>query len=113
MGLKRVRNDLFGLAGLVEAHHTLGHDKEAREAMARLLFVTSDADKGLAVLERTKALGVKAEPKDSSPAPQRNYARFTLSKYGPPLWAPYEAPNLDAVDHENKTSSLGEYRARM
>ncbi|MGH9671987.1 MAG: hypothetical protein ACRD44_02310, partial [Bryobacteraceae bacterium] len=36
--LKLTRNDIFSLAGLVEAHHLLGERKKAEEYMARLLY---------------------------------------------------------------------------
>lgn len=110
--LTLVRNDLFSLAGLVEAHHALAHAEPARAAMARLLFVTSDADRGLPVLERVKATAVRAEPRDSSPAKQRNYKRESLAEYGPAVWQPYAAPSFDAVDHEKKRVTLDEYRGR-
>jgi peroxiredoxin len=110
--LKRVRNDLFSLAGLVEAHHALGHTEEARSAMARLLYVGMNADKGLAAIEKAKGIGVTAEPRDSSPAKQRNYVASTLVRYGPALWEPFAAPQLDAIDGMKKRVSLDEYRGK-
>jgi peroxiredoxin/tetratricopeptide (TPR) repeat protein len=111
--LTLVRNDLFSLAGLTEAQRVLAHTEAARAAMARLLFVTADADRGLAVLERAKATGVRAEAADaSSPAPQRNYKRESLAKYGPAVWQPFAAPALGAVDHEKKQVTLEEYRGK-
>lgn len=110
--LTRVRNDLFSLAGLVEAHHALGQEDKARSYMARLLYVTANADKGVAVLERAKVTGVTATPADQSPAPQRSYVAFTLSKYGPALWDPFKAPALAVVDHENKKVSLDDYKGK-
>ena len=110
--LARVRNDFVSLAGLVEAHHAMDNDDAARAAMARLLFVTSDADPGLVALERAKATGVKADPKDSSPAPQRNYAKVTLTQYGPALYEPYSAPALEALDQDKKGVTLDQLKGK-
>src|SRR5215216_1209164 len=73
--LELVRNDGFALAGLVEAYQAMNEKDKARDAYGRLLYVWGDADAGLKVLERARASGIKAEPKDNSPAPQRNYKR--------------------------------------
>ena len=108
--LTLVRNDIFALAGLVEAHHALGQTKKAQAAMSRLLFTTSAADQGLAVLERARATGLKATPADNSPAPQRLYTKVPLDQYGPKSWEPHAAPELTAVDHENKPVSLKDYQ---
>ena len=53
-----------------------------------------------------------ATPADQSPAPQRSYVAFTLSKYGPALWDPFKAPALAVVDHENKKVSLDDYKGK-
>ena len=106
------RNDGFALAGLVRAHAALGETDKARDAMARLLYVWADADKGLQPLELAIATGIKAAPKANVPAPERNYAKFSLARYGPNRWEPYAAPLLDAVDVDAKHVSLEEYRGK-
>ena len=106
------RNDIFALSGLVRAYAALGEKAKAEDDMARLLFVASNADAGLKILERAKATGVTATPRDSSPAPQRNYARVPLDHFGPPRWEPYEAPALEVRDAAGKSVSLAEYRGK-
>lgn len=108
--LQLAKNDIFSLAGLVQAHHALGQKKEAEAAMARLLFQASDADRGLKILERATATGVTARPKDSSPGPQRNYAQAKLDGFGPNAWSPYEAARLKARDTAQQTVSLENYK---
>jgi len=110
--LTLTKNDLFALSGLVRAHAALGETSQAQEAMARLLFVASDADKGLKILERAKATGITAVPRDSSPAPQRNYAMTSLEKYGPNRWEPYAAPPLEVRDAAGKHVTLADYRGK-
>ena len=110
--LIRVRNDIFSLSGLVEAHSALGHKKEAGEAMARLQFFAADAEPDLPVFARAKATGATADPKDISPGPQRNYKRFALDKLGPPLWSPFKAPQVDLIDTEGKHVSLDQYKGK-
>jgi peroxiredoxin len=80
--------------------------------MARLLYVTADADKGLAILQRAAATGVTAAPRDSSPGPQRNYLRTSLEKFGPEKWEPYAAPALDVKDSAGKRVTLAEYKGK-
>jgi len=108
--LELTRNDWFALAGLVEAYTATGEKIKAEDAMARLLHVTSDADKGLKPLERARSTGVHAPPRDSSPGPQRNYKAMNMDQFGPAVWEPYAAPGLDVVDHEGKRVSLGDYK---
>jgi peroxiredoxin/tetratricopeptide (TPR) repeat protein len=110
--LELTRNDIFALSGLVRAYAALGEKAKAEDDMARLLFVASNADAGLKILERAKATGITATPRDSSPAPQRNYARVPLDHFGPPRWEPYEAPALDVRDAAGKPVSLAEYRGK-
>ena len=110
--LERVRNDGFALSGLVEAYATLGEKAKAQDALGRLLFVWSDADPNLGFLERAKASGLDAQPRDASPGPQRNYKRVTLDHLGPQRWEPYEAPELSANDSKGKPVSLKEYRGK-
>ncbi len=106
------RNDGFALAGLVRAYHALGNTVEAQNALARLRHVWSDADAGVKPLEVALGTGIKAEPKDSSPAAQRNYLRTSLEKYGPNRWEPYQAPVLDALDVDSKRLTLDEYKGK-
>jgi peroxiredoxin len=110
--LELTHNDLFALSGLVRAHAAAGDREKAQDAMARLLYVSANADAGLQVLERAKAAGVTAEPRDSSPGAQRNYARLPLDQYGPPRWQPYAAPQLDVRDSTGKRVTLEEYRGK-
>lgn len=106
------KNDLFALSGLVRAYAAAGEAAKARDAMARLLFVSADADKDLAILARAAASGITAAPRDSSPGPQRNYLRTSLEKYGPNQWEPYAAPLLDVKDPAGKRVTLDEYRGK-
>ncbi len=110
--LEVVTNDAFALAGLAEAWFALGEKEKAREAYARLLHVWSDADSGLKLMDRVKALGLRAEPKDVSPRKQRNYKQTPLDKFGPGQWVAYAAPKLEAIDAEKKRVTLEEYRGK-
>ena len=106
------KNDLFALSGLVRSYAAMGDTAKAQDAMARLLFVTADADPNLAIVERAKATGITATAHDSSPAPQRNYVRASLEKFGPNRWDPYPAPLLDVTDSAGKHVSLSDYRGK-
>jgi tetratricopeptide (TPR) repeat protein len=110
--LALTRNDLFALSGLVRAHSALGDKAKAQDAMATLLFVTADADKGVPAIARAMAAGVTATPRDSSPGPQRNYLRTSLEQFGPNHWEPYPAPALDVKDSAGKRVTLEEYKGR-
>lgn len=110
--LEIVRNDGFALSGLVEAYNALGDKGKATDAYARLLYIWSDAEPGLKWLEQAKALGLKAQPKDVSPGPQRNYKSTVLTQLGPSVWEPFDAPELNAVDAQGKTVSLKDYRGK-
>jgi peroxiredoxin len=110
--LDLTKNDLFALSGLVRAYSTLGQKENARQAMARLLYVTANADKGLKVVESAKATGITAEPKATTPALERNYARVPLERYGPARWEPYQAPELEVRDLDGKRVSLAAYRGK-
>ena len=105
-------NDGFALAGLVRAHAALGETEKAKARMAQLNAVWSDADRGLKPLEQARSTGISAPPKDPSPAPQRNYLRTTLDKFGPNRWEPYSAPALQAVDSDGKPVTLAEYKGK-
>jgi len=80
--------------------------------MARLLFVTADADQGLAIVSRAMATGITATPRDSSPRPQRNYLRTSLEKFGPNKWEPYPAPALDVKDAAGKQVTLNQFKGK-
>ena len=110
--LTLTHNDLFALSGLVRAHAALGEKAKAQDAMARLLFVASDADAGLRIIQQAKVTGINAAPRDSSPAPQRNYALTSLERFGPNRWEPYGAPKLDVRDAAGKHVSLEDYRGK-
>jgi peroxiredoxin len=110
--LDLTHNDLFALSGMVRAENALGETARAQDAMARLLYVTADADKGLAILQRAMATGVTATPRDSSPGSQRNYLRTSLEKFGPDKWEPYAAPALDVKDSAGKRVTLDEYKGK-
>jgi peroxiredoxin len=110
--LDLTKNDLFALSGLVRAYAALGETEKARDAMARLTYVTANADKGLNVVERARATGIAAEARASTPAPERNYARVQLDQYGPARWEPYEAPELTVRDTSGKLVSLAQYRGK-
>jgi predicted Zn-dependent protease len=90
--LAAVPNEPFALAGLAEARHKLGDETGAAEASARLRFVWSDAEPGNRRLDRIKALNLRGEPIDRSPAPQRNYRKASLDRFGPAIWQPNAAP---------------------
>jgi peroxiredoxin len=109
-GLQLTRNDIFSLSGLVRAYSMLNETAKADEAMAKLLFVTAHAEPGLAILQRAKATGIQATPKDDSPGSQRRYTTIALDHYGPPRWEPYTAPELEVKDAAGKTVTLEQYR---
>jgi peroxiredoxin len=110
--LKAVPNDPFSLAGLVQAHHALGEDKQAADAMGRLEFVWSDAEAGLRWLHDARATGVKSPPIDRSPGEQRPYRKTTLEQYGPAIWSPFAAPALDVTDSTGKRLTLDQFRGK-
>jgi peroxiredoxin len=110
--LTLTRNDLFALSGLVRAYSAMAEKSKAEDAMARLLYVAADADKGLAIIHRAQATGITAAPRDSSPGPQRNYMRTSLEKFGPEKWEPYAAPSLDVKDADGKRVSLEQYKGK-
>ncbi len=110
--LTLTHNDLFALSGLVRAYAGAGEKAKAEDAMARLLFVSSDADKDLPILRRATAAGIAATPRDSSPRPQRNYLRTSLERFGPNRWEPYTAPPLEVTDSAGKRVTLDEYKGK-
>ena len=111
-GLTLVHNDLFSLSGLVRAYSAMGEKARAEDAMARLMFVAADADKGLAIISRAMETGVKASPRDSSPGSQRNYLLTSLEKFGPNKWEPYAAPALDVKDAAGKRVTLDQFKGK-
>jgi peroxiredoxin/tetratricopeptide (TPR) repeat protein len=110
--LKAVPNDPFSLAGLVLAHHALGENKLASDAMGRLLFVWSDAEPGLRWLAAARATGVTATPIDRSPGAQRSYRRTSLDQFGPAVWTPFAAPALDVLDPAGRRITLDQFRGK-
>jgi peroxiredoxin/tetratricopeptide (TPR) repeat protein len=110
--LKAVPNDPFALAGLVRAHHALGENKLASEAMGRLAFVWSDAEPGLRWLDAARATGVSSTPIDRSPGKQRSYRKTTLDQFGPAIWVPNAAPALEVTDPTGKRITLDQYRGK-
>ena len=110
--LTLTKSDIFSLSGLVRAYAAAGERAKAEDAMGRLLFVAADADKGVALLDRAKATGITAKPRDSAPAPQRNYLRTSLERFGPNKWEPYAAPALDVKDSSGARVTLEEYRGK-
>jgi len=111
-GLELTKNDLFSLSGLVRAYAASGEKAKAEDAMARLMFVTADADKGLAIVARAVDTGIHATPRDSSPRAQRNYLRTSLEKFGPNKWEPYAAPVLDVKDSSGKRVTLDQFNGK-
>src|SRR5579872_2796828 len=110
--LDLTHNDLFALSGLVRAYASAGDRDKAKDAMGRLLYVTANADAGLQVVERAKATGITAEPRDVSPGTQRNYSRQPLDRFGPARWEPYAAPRLEVRDSSGKLVTLEDYRGK-
>ena len=110
--LKAVPNDPFALAGLVRAHHGLGENKLASDAMGRLAFVWSDAEPGLRWMDAARATGVSSSPIDRSPARQRSYRKTTLDQFGPAIWAPFAAPALEVTDPAGNRITLDQFRGK-
>lgn len=110
--LTLTRNDIFSLAGLVEAWAALGDRDKAAAYLARLRYTASGADKGLPLLERVQATGIQAEPKDDSPAPQRFYPAVSLEQVGPPSWEPFPAPVLSGSGADGKPFTLSSLQGR-
>ena len=106
------KNDIFALSGLVRAYSATGDKAKAEDAMARLLYVSADADRHLPVLERAMATGITATPRDSSPGPQRNYLRTSLDKFGPEKWEPYNAPPLEVHDASGAKVTLDSLKGK-
>jgi peroxiredoxin len=110
--LTLVANDIFSLSGLVRAYAALGETSKAQSALARLMFQARNADPKLKIIESARAAGIQAEPRDSSPAPQRDYKRVPLESYGPARWEPYNAPKLEVTDPAGKRVTLDQYKGK-
>jgi len=110
--LELTHQDWFALAGLVRARVGLAEWDQATAAMARLQFVTRNAEKNLRPLELALAMGVTAPPHDAVPSPQRDYLKTLLTGYGPGQWEPYAAPTLDVLDAAGKSVTLADYTGR-
>jgi peroxiredoxin/tetratricopeptide (TPR) repeat protein len=105
-------NDLFALSGLVRAHAAIGEKAKAEDAMARLLFVGQNADRGLRAIEQAKATGIDATPRSNSPVAERVYASVSLEKFGPETWEPYAAPKLEVSDGSGTPVTLEAFREK-
>jgi len=110
--LETVFHDGFALAGLVTAHAQLGETEAARQAMAKLGVVWSDADRPNRWRERAEATGITAEPFLEAPVQQRNYKREVLDVEGPSLWVPSEVPSLTATNADGESVALLDYRGQ-
>lgn len=110
--LDLVKNDLFALSGLVRAYAALGENAKAAESMGRLNFVARNADAGLKPLELARAVGLAAEPRETTPVPQRNYAKSVLDAFGPGSWEPYRAPDLQVTDGAGQAVTLADYAGK-
>jgi peroxiredoxin len=110
--LELVKNDLFALSGLVRAYAALGEPTKAAAAMGRLNFVTRNADAGLKPIELARATGIAAAPRETTPAPQRNYAQTVLDAFGPGKWEPYLAPALAVTDGAGLAVTLADYAGK-
>ncbi len=108
--LKKVINDGFALSGLVVAHHELGHEMAAAEAMGRLQGVWENADQPNRWLQKAEATGVKPSKGTDEVFVERNYQEFVLAKQGHSLWSPPTAPELLAKNAEGNMVSLADYK---
>ena len=110
--LEVLPGNAFSYSGLARAHHALGRREEATRAYAHMLAVWSHAEPGVWQNEAARALGLRAEPDDPAPAPQRSYPETTLATLGPNTWQPYDAPELSAVDAQENPVKLSDFRGR-
>jgi peroxiredoxin len=97
---------------MVQAYSALGDRKKAEDAMGRLLYTASAADPQIAAIERAKATGVTATPRDTSPESQRVYSKAGLERFGPAVWEPYPSPDLNGIDSEGKRVTLADYKGK-
>ena len=105
-------HDLFALSGMVRAFSKLGKKEEAGEAMERLLFIAQDADQGLAVIEKAKATGIKASPRDYGIRPQRTFSSVSLDHFGPGKWEPTMSPKLELHNAAGELVTLDQYTGK-
>ncbi len=114
--LEIVPNDSFAWAGLVEAHVALGEREEAQEAYSRLLFVWSDAEPGLAELDRAKLaarkFGLTEEPADAGEQEQRQHSSVSQQHLGSDRLRLNPAPEVDFVDSDGNAVELRAYRGK-
>ena len=110
--LTLTKNDLFALSGLVRAYAATGEKAKATDAMARLLFVTRNADPDIRPVTLARATGITAPPRENTPVAQREYARVPLDSFGPGKWEPYAAPALTVVDADGKPVTLADYAGK-
>lgn len=110
--LELTHGDLFALSGLVRAYAGIAEWEKATDAMSRLRFVTRHAEKNLRPLELALATGIVADPRDASPAPQRDYVQTVLTNYGPDHWEPYAAPAFEARNAEGQSVTLANFAGK-
>ncbi len=106
--LETVFNDGFALSGLVQAHAALDETDAARDALAALQVVWSDADRPNRWLDAALATGLEAEPYLDAPIEQRNYRRV-LDELGPSLWQAPPSPELAVLSSAGETVTLSDY----
>ena len=107
--LETVKNDGFALSGLAYAYAELKEDEKAKNALAKLKVVWSDADRPNPRLERALEAGIDAPANIDAPIVERNYKRTVLDKKGPSLWTAAQAPPLSALDAAGKTVRLSDF----
>lgn len=105
-------HDLFALSGLVKAHAAIGDHAAAGDAMEQFLFITQDADDGLAVIEKAKATGIEASPRDYGVRSQRPFSSVSLDHFGPGKWEPNFAPKLNVHNAAGDVVSLEDYHGQ-
>ena len=110
--LEKIIYDGFALSGLVVAHHNLGNQQAAAEAMGRLQAVWKNADRPNRWLQIAEATGVKPAKVPDDNYFERNYQEWVLNKKGHSLWSPPMAPDLRAMDADGKTVSLADYQGK-
>ena len=110
--LEKIIYDGFALSGLVVAHHNLGNEQAAAEAMGRLQAVWKNADRPNRWLQIAEATGVKPAKVPDDNYFERNYQEWVLNKKGHSLWSPPMAPDLRAMDADGKTVSLADYQGK-
>jgi peroxiredoxin len=74
--------------------------------------VWSDAEPGNRRLDRIKALSLRGKPIDRSPAPQRNYRKASLDRFGPAIWQPNAAPRLAVTDPAGTPVTLDQFKGK-